>query len=284
MKKKGRKKALKVIITILLLVAVGGGIWQAAVRAESKKYNLISLDTSSLPEPLSAPDEESDIELNDFTMHYVRYGKGEKTVILIHGNASSHKRLAELASYLGNNYTVYVPDSRCHGESTDPGVISYKLMAKDVSEFIDEMKIEKPYIMGHSDGGIIALTFASMYPDKSAGIISCGANSRPETFKPYFTIGVKISDMFRHDKLNDMMLTLPDFTKEDFAKIKVPTYIVAAEYDIMWLSDSVYIHSAIENSKIAIIKSGSHSSYMTADGKQGYVLAMKCLDEFEGNN
>lgn len=283
--KKNRKKGknfLKFLIILLAVALVGGSVWHIYIRYESKKYNLISLDTSSLPEPLSALAEETDIELTDFTMHYVKYGEGEKSVILIHGNGSSHKRLEEIATYLGNYYTVYVPDSRCHGESTDPGVISYKLMAKDTAEFIDKLGLDKPYIMGHSDGGIIALTFASMYPDKSAGIISCGANSNPSTFKPYATISILIDNFFKPDKLNDMMLTLPDFTQEDFAKITVPTYIVAAEFDMMWLSDNVYIHNSIPQSKIAIIKMGNHSSYMSMDGKQGYVLAMKCLSEFEG--
>lgn len=281
MKKKG-KKALKIIICLLLVIAVGYGIYSVNVRVQSKKYNLISLDTSDLPEPLSAPAEETDVELNDFTMHYVKYGEGEKSVILIHGNGSSHKRLEEIATYLGNYYTVYATDSRCHGQSTDPGEISYKLMAKDTAEFIDKLGLDKPYIMGHSDGGIIALTFASMYPDKCAGIISCGANSAPSTMKPFFLWEVEISNFFHKDKLNDMMLTLPDFTQEDFAKITVPTYIVAAEHDIMKLSDNVYIHESIPQSKIAIIKNGNHSSYMSMDGKKGFVLAMKCLGEFEG--
>lgn len=281
--KKGVKKALTAAVCIVSAVAIGGGIWQAGVRVKSKQYNLISLDTSVLPTPVSAR-EETDIQLSEVKMHYAVYGKGEKTVILVHGNGSSHRRLEELATYLADDCTVYAIDSRCHGESSDPGEISYKLMAKDISEFIAALGIEKPYVMGHSDGGIIALTLASEYPDLLAGIISCGANSVPSAFKPYFTIAVKLANKAKPDKLNDMMLELPDFTAQDFAKIKVPTYIVAAEYDIMWLSDTVYIHESIKNSKIAIIKGGNHSSYMTADGKQGYALAKLCLDEFEKNS
>ena len=41
----------------------------------------------------------------------------------------------------------------------------------------------------------------------------------------------------------------------------------------MWLSDSVLIHESIKDSKIAIIKGGDHSSYISQDGKQAYVLA-----------
>ena len=62
--KKKRKKAMIIILITALIIAVGSGVWYSVVRIESKKYNLISLDTSSLPEPIAAPDEETDIELN----------------------------------------------------------------------------------------------------------------------------------------------------------------------------------------------------------------------------
>ena len=84
---------------------------------------------------------------------------------------------------------------------------------------------------------------------------------------------MKIADMMKPDKLNDMMLEQPWMTKELLSKITCPAYIVAGEFDIMWLSDTVFIHECIENSKIAIIKGANHSSYISQDGKQAYVLA-----------
>ena len=91
--------------------------------------------------------------------------------------------------------------------------------------------------------------------------------------KPYFTIGVKFNNLIKHDKLNDMMLTLPQIDEELLSKITCPAYIVAGESDIMWLSDTVFIHESIPGSKIAIIEGAKHSSYMSRDGKQAYVLA-----------
>ena len=96
--------------------------------------------------------------------------------------------------------------------------------------------------------------------------------------KPYFIIGVKFNNMFHHDKLNDMMLTLPDITAEMLGEIAAPTYIVAGEHDIMWLSDTAYMYRKIPNSRIAIIKGAGHSTYMSHDGKQAYVLAKGFFD------
>ena len=269
--KKG-KKAAKIIGCIILAAALGTGVWLASVRIASKKHNLITLDTSSVPEPVSGPESEGNVQLSEVKMHYAVYGKGGPALVLIHGNARSHKDLDETARYLANSYTVYSIDSRCHGESSDPGVISYDLMAKDVKEFIEKMKLEKPYLVGHSDGAIVGLTVAYTYPDLLGGLVSCGANSRPDTFKPRFTIYVKINNKRHPDKLNDMMLEQPQMTKDDLAKIKCPTYVVAGEFDIMDLSDTVFIHESIPGSKIAVVKNADHSTYIMHNGKQAYAL------------
>ena len=295
--KKSSKKGLKIaaitVGCIALAVAAGFGTYRIKNRIDSKKYNLITLDTSSLPAP-QEPVRDDFVQLKNVRMHYVVYGSGEQPLVLIHGNGGSAKlsaeagglpshggsakSLAEAASYLANDYTVYVIESRCHGQSSDPGTIDYESMADDTAQFIAAMKLRKPYIMGHSDGGIIALTLAARYPDIPGAIISCGANTSPKTMKPYFIIGVKINNLFHHDKLNDMMLTLPDITAEMLGEITAPTYIVAGEHDIMWLSDTAYIYRKIPNSRIAIIKGAGHSTYMSHDGKQAYVLAKGFFD------
>lgn len=270
------KKPLKILTAVgcvALTAVIGLGAWQVYVRQASKNYNLITLDTSNIPEPVAGSTDEGDIELSEMTMHYAVYGDKGHDFILVHGNGGSKKSLEEAALYLANDYKVYVIESRCHGQSSDPGVISYDLMAKDIKEFCDKMGLNKPYLMGHSDGGINALTVAYTYPDLLGGFVSCGANSVPGEFKPYFTLGVKFMDMLKPDKLNDMMLTLPDIDAEKLSKITCPAYIVAGEYDIMWLSDTVFIHENIKDSKVAIIKGANHGSYISQDGKQAYVLA-----------
>ena len=270
------KKSLKILTAVgcvALSTVIGLGVWRVYVRQASKEYNLITLDTSKLPEPVSGATKEGDIELSEMTMHYAAYGNKGHDFILVHGNGGSKKSLEEAALYLANDYKVYVIESRCHGQSSDPGVISYDLMAKDIKEFCDKMKLEKPYLMGHSDGGINALTVAYTYPDLLGGFISCGANSVPEAFKPYFPLGVRVMNMINPDKLNDMMLTLPQIDAEKLSKITCPAFIVAGEYDIMWLSDTAFIHKNVKNSRVAIIKGANHSSYISQDGKQAYVLA-----------
>lgn len=269
---KKAKKFLKITGCLALSVIIGAGAWQAYVRQASKNYNLITLDEPDIA-PVTACAAQGDVELSEISMHYAVYGDEGYPLILVHGNGGDKNSLKEAAEYLANDYKVYVIESRCHGESSDPGEISYDLMAKDIKEFIEAMGLEKPYLMGHSDGGINALTVAYTYPDLLGGFISCGANTTPDTFKPYFPLGVRVSNMVKPDKLNDMMLTLPEMNEDLLSKITCPAYIVAGEYDIMWLSDTVFIHECIPHSKIAIIKGANHSSYISQNGKQAYTLA-----------
>ena len=263
---------------VLILSTICSGIAaQIDFVFQPAKYNAITLDTSNLPTPVTEPRVDAFVQLEDVKMHYQVYGENKPPLILIHGNGGSVKSLREAAQYLANDFTVYLPESRCHGQSSDPGVITYELMAKDFMQFIEAMGLKKPVIMGHSDGAINAIQLAADYPDVPGAIIACGANSNPDTFKPYFPFGVWVKNIFEKDKLNDLMLTLPDFTEEYLAQITCPTYVVSGQYDIMWLTDTVYLHEAIKGSDMAVIRRADHSSYMSQNGKWAYVLATDWL-------
>ena len=263
---------------VLILSTICSGIAaQIDFVFQPAKYNAITLDTSNLPTPVTEPRVDAFVQLEDVKMHYQVYGENKPPLILIHGNGGSVKSLREAAQYLANDFTVYLPESRCHGQSSDPGVITYELMAKDFMQFIEAMGLKKPVIMGHSDGAINAIQLAADYPDVPGAIIACGANSNPDTFKPYFPFGVWVKNIFEKDKLNDLMLTLPDFTEEYLAQITCPTYVVSGQYDIMWLTDTVYLHEAIKGSDMAVIRRADHSSYMSQNGKRAYVLATDWL-------
>lgn len=264
-------------ILLSLVLAFGGIASQAEFLLRPQDYNARTLEVMHLPAPVAGPETDAFVQLSEVRMHYQVYGSGKQPLILVHGNGGSVRSLAEAASYLANDYTVYVPESRCHGESSDPGVISYSLMAKDLKEFAEALGLEKPVVMGHSDGAINAITLAAEYPDVPGAIIACGANSHPKTFRPYFPIGVAVRNLFRPDKLNDLMLTLPDFTPEYLAQITCPAYIVSGQHDIMWASDTVYIASHIRGSDMAVLRGETHSSYMSQNGKKAYVLAHEWL-------
>ena len=266
-------------INILLsfTMVFSGLVSQADYLIHPQKYNAQKLEPAGLPSPVTVPERDPFIMLSEVNVHYVVYGKEKPPLLLIHGNGGSADSLREAAEYLANDFTVYLPESRCHGQSSDPGEISYELMAKDIKEFVDALGLEKPVVMGHSDGAINAITLAAEYPDVPGAIIACGANSHPKTFKPYFPLGVAIKNIFKKDKLNDLMLTLPNFTPEYLSRITCPAYIVSGQFDIMWNSDTVYIADNIPSSDMTILRGEGHSSYMSQNGEKAYALAHSWL-------
>ena len=269
------------VVDLLLSIALllGGLRSQAEYLVKPEKYNARTLVVTDLPAPVDTPTSDTFIGLSDVNMHYVVYGSGKAPLILVHGNGGSADSLREAARYLANNFTVYVPESRCHGQSSDPGVISYELMAKDLMEFCNALGLTKPVVMGHSDGAINAIQLAADYPDLPGAIIACGANSNPNTFKPYFPAAVKIKNAAKPDKLNDLMLTLPDFTEAYLAQITCPAYIVSGQFDLMWNSDTLYLAQNIPGSDFTVLRNEDHSSYMSRNGKEAFVLARGWLQE-----
>ena len=265
---------LSIIISLTLLVP--GLFSQLGFVINPDGHNGIELNTDGVP----TPDEnysEYRIQLSEINMRYRVYGENSEkpALILIHGNGGNCSSLSSAASYLANDYTVYVTESRCHGETTQTEELSYTLIAKDIAEFIKAKELEKPIIMGHSDGGIVAITIASDYPDIPGAIISCGANSSPAGLKITNLLSYAWRHTFTRNKLITMMVEGPDFTKEYLSKITCPAYIVSGQNDIVFVSDTEYIAKNIAGADYAIVKGGTHSSY--TEGKQAYALATQWL-------
>lgn len=55
-------------------------------------------------------------------------------------------------------------DNRNHGDSPHTEHHTYQLMAKDLKQFIDEKKLKKVIILGHSMGGGVVYTFSDIFP------------------------------------------------------------------------------------------------------------------------
>jgi esterase len=97
-------------------------------------------------------------------LYFRKSGEGAPLIIL-HGLFGSSDNWMSIAKVLSEQYTVYLPDQRNHGQSGNNDVFDYDSMAEDLKAFIEQHSIENPYIIGHSMGGKVAMTFASKYPE-----------------------------------------------------------------------------------------------------------------------
>lgn len=101
-----------------------------------------------------------EIQVNGVTLYYEVVGKGPKPFIFIHGNGEDHKTFSGIEKYLGDRYTLYLVDSRGHGQSSNLDEITYGDIAEDLISFIKSLNLKKPHIFGYSDGGNVALIAA----------------------------------------------------------------------------------------------------------------------------
>lgn len=206
------------------------------------------------------------VKVNGIELYYEVVGNG-RPLIMLHGNREDHSIFEKAAERLKEDHTIYLPDSRCHGLSGNPEKLTYNLISDDVIAFIEDLKIEKPLLLGYSDGAIAALYVAAKRSDLLSGVIAAGANSHPKGLKRYVYRGLKLKILFARDKYDYLMLNGPHFKKSDFERISVPTLIVVGERDVVKKKDTEFIASSIPKAKLMILKGEDHGSYIVASDK-----------------
>lgn len=97
-------------------------------------------------------------------------GQGTPLIIL-HGLFGSSDNWYSLSKVFAAKYRVFTIDQRNHGQSPHSNEHDYKLMTEDLGEFIQEHKLEKPIILGHSMGGKVAMNFAIKDPGRTGKLI-----------------------------------------------------------------------------------------------------------------
>src|SRR2546430_1674480 len=100
-------------------------------------------------------------------MWYDERGHGDPSVLLHPGGAGVDSRaLTPTLEALSELFHVYAPEQRGHGHTPDvEGPITYELMAQDTITFIETVIGQPVYLLGCSDGAIVALMVALRRPD-----------------------------------------------------------------------------------------------------------------------
>jgi len=97
-------------------------------------------------------------------------------VILLHGFTDSWHSYEMIMPYLPPTLHVYSISQRGHGNSSKPRKgYQPEDFANDIADFIQQMGIHNPILIGHSMGSTIVQSFVSKYPLRTRGIILAGA-------------------------------------------------------------------------------------------------------------
>lgn len=113
-------------------------------------------------------------------LHYRETGEGKPFVIL-HGLFGNSDNWQTHGKRLSEYYRVIMVDLRNHGHSDWSDDFSYELMAGDLKELFDDLKLEEVILLGHSMGGKAAMLFAQNHPEllEKLIIVDMGIKSYP---------------------------------------------------------------------------------------------------------
>lgn len=134
--------------------------------------------------------KKKSIELNTgICMSYVDAGnpKGD-AVLLLHGysdTSRSFQFVTDELTRLNPGMRIVVPDLRGHGDTTMPladpckgtpeKCFTPEKMGEDVMNLMDQLCIQKIYVVGHSMGSIVAQGLALNYPNRIISMVLIGA-------------------------------------------------------------------------------------------------------------
>lgn len=111
------------------------------------------------------------IRVRGANLYYEVYGSGEP-VILCHGFLDSCSVWMGQVETMARKHTVILYDLRGHGLSEKPrGEYSVRSLAEDLHGFAAGLGLERVAVVGHSLGGMIALTLALDHPDRLSRLV-----------------------------------------------------------------------------------------------------------------
>lgn len=205
----------------------------------------------------------------DISLYYQEKGNG-KPFILLHGNGENGRYFNKQIAFFCNKYRVIAVDTRGHGKSPRGSApFTIEQFAKDLNEFMSELKIPKAIILGFSDGANIAMKFALKYPDKVEALILNGGNLDAKGVKRSvqipIEIGYKITTIFAKKseeakykmQLLGLMVHEPNIKADELHSIQAPTLVMAGTKDMIKKKHTEKIAKNIPDARLVFIQ-GDH--------------------------
>ena len=105
-------------------------------------------------------------------LYYERAGSGEPELLLVHGWCCDRTAFQPQFDHFSEAHAVTAIDLRGCGRSDVPDEgYSIPDLADDLAQFCGAVGIERPVVVGHSLGGMIAVELGARYPSLPAALV-----------------------------------------------------------------------------------------------------------------
>ncbi len=234
------------------------------------------------------------VSVNGLDMYYEIHGKGQP-LVLLHGAFSAiGSSFGNMIPGLAKRRQVVGFDLQGHGRTADiDRPLTVEGMADDVAAALPELGIEQADILGYSNGGSVALHFATRHPQMvrklvlmsigyklsgiHPGLMEGMGQMKPEMLhgspwhEEYMRLAPRPEDFNRlFEKKTEMDRQIKDFSEEVIRGIKAPTLLMIGDSDLIRPEHAVEFFRlrgggvfgdmppGLPNSQLAILPGTSH--------------------------
>ena len=105
------------------------------------------------------------LNIRNIDINYVQYGEGKKDVVLLHGWGQNIQMMNPIGEKLQKSNKITIVDLPGFGESDEPKETwNMDKYSHFLESFLDEVKVKKPIVIGHSFGGRLAIRYSAHNP------------------------------------------------------------------------------------------------------------------------
>jgi pimeloyl-ACP methyl ester carboxylesterase len=175
-------RSLTFALGLILMIAMGGGLdlANAAKFSNSPEKDLVKTERGSTVDDQTSTGESKFATLDGAKVHYVNYGSGSHALVLVHGwtqNIDSWRD--QIPDFIKRNRVIAI-DLPGHGKSDKPEIkYNMDLFAKAIDAVMQDAKVSRAVLVGHSMGTPVARQFYRKYPDKALAIVIVDGALRP---------------------------------------------------------------------------------------------------------
>ena len=208
---------------------------------------------------------------NIFYSEYFPADPQAPTLILLHGNGEDHTYFVKQIPAFSPHFRLVLMDTRGQGQSTGgDGELNFSVFAADLLALMDHLQIAKAHLLGFSDGGNLALTFALAHPERVQSLILNGANLEPGGIKLSTQLPIvlgygccRLLSPFSHKArqngaLLGLMVNHPHIPSQALAALTMPALVIVGERDMIRDRHSQLIARSLPNAQFVRIPGGDH--------------------------
>lgn len=208
---------------------------------------------------------------NIFYSEYFPADPQAPTLILLHGNGENHTYFIKQIPAFSPHFRLVLMDTRGQGQSTGgDGELNFSVFAADLLALMDHLQIAKAHLLGFSDGGNLALTFALAHPERVQSLILNGANLEPGGVKLSTQLPIvlgygccRLLSPFSHKARQNgavlgLMVNHPHIPPQALAALTMPALVIVGERDMIRDRHSQLIARSLPNAQFVRIPGGDH--------------------------